>query len=299
MMKRNSILFTLIITVLLIAACSHKSKEQIYAGTLEGTTIQVPALTGGKITHLLVDEGQLVQKDSTIAIIDTEDLQYQIQQLQANLTSLTASEKIAQNNTIQADKDMKYIYEKYMRTKELYQTQASSQQTLDDITNQKEKASSFYFNSTESLKQILGNIKQVNAQISSVQKKIRDAVIKAPSTGTITTKYYEVGEAIPPLGNIVELVNTQVLDVKIYVSVKMLNSLKLGQEVTLRTEGNDKKYKGNIEWVSKVAEFTPKNVLTPETRSSLVYAVKIKVVNPNDELKQGMPVEVKLPNMES
>ncbi len=297
-MTKPLIPFFSVLLILILSACSHKTKELVYSGTLDGVTIQVPALTGGKINQVLVDEGQFIQKDSTIAIIDTEDLHYQLQQLQANQSVLAANEMIAKTNVIQADKDIKYVNEKYTRTQQLYQTQAVSQQAVDDITNQKEKITSVYYNSTENLKQIQGNIKQLDAQIASIQKKLRDSIIKSPSTGTITTLYYQPGEAIPPLGNIVQIVDTRELNVKVYVSVKLLNSLKMGQEVTILTEGDNKEYKGQIQWISTVAEFTPKNVLTPETRSSLVYAVKVKVMNPNVILKQGMPVEVKLPNPE-
>jgi HlyD family secretion protein len=285
-----------LLLLFVLISCSHKTKEQAYAGTLEGITIQVPALIGGKINRILVDEGQLVQKDSTIAIIDTEDQQYQIQQLQANLSSLSANEKISMNNVSQADKDMQYIRDKFQRTYQLYQNNTISQQTLDDISNQKQKIESMYQNSVQNLKQIQGNIKQLSVQVSSLEKKIRDANIKAPSSGIITTLYFHEGEAIQPFGNIVEIVNTGELSFKIYVSVKLLKSLKIGQEVKVRAEGDTNEFKGKIQWISTVAEFTPKNVLTPETRSSLVYAVKIKVLNPEGKLKQGMPVEVRLPN---
>jgi len=47
-----------------------------------------------------------------------------------------------------------------------------------------------------------------------------------------------------------------------------------------------------VSWVSPKAEFTPKTILTPETRTSLVYAVKVTIPNPKRVLKHGMPVEV-------
>ncbi|MSR82421.1 MAG: hypothetical protein EXS58_05775 [Candidatus Latescibacteria bacterium] len=51
---------------------------------------------------------------------------------------------------------------------------------------------------------------------------------------------------------------------------------------------------GQVIWVSERAEFTPKTILTPETRAALVYAVKVLVANPEGVLKHGMPVEVEL-----
>ena len=41
-------------------------------------------------------------------------------------------------------------------------------------------------------------------------------------------------------------------------------------------------------------EITPKNILTPETRTSLVYAVEVTIENKEKVLKHGMPVVITL-----
>ncbi|HEX7809953.1 MAG TPA: HlyD family secretion protein, partial [Thermoanaerobaculia bacterium] len=53
---------------------------------------------------------------------------------------------------------------------------------------------------------------------------------------------------------------------------------------------------GTITWVSSDAEFTPTPIQTREERADLVYAVKIRVANPNGVLKIGMPADVDFPN---
>jgi HlyD family secretion protein len=68
--------------------------------------------------------------------------------------------------------------------------------------------------------------------------------------------------------------------------------VKHGQEVKIRVDGVRETLPGRVSWVSPKAEFTPKTILTPETRTSLVYAVKVTVPNPKRILKHGMPVEV-------
>ncbi|MDO8549754.1 MAG: hypothetical protein Q7S39_06350, partial [Ignavibacteria bacterium] len=53
----------------------------------------------------------------------------------------------------------------------------------------------------------------------------------------------------------------------------------------------DKKYEGYISYISPEAEFTPKNIQTKDERTKLVFAVKIKIPNPNLELKAGLPAD--------
>ena len=52
-------------------------------------------------------------------------------------------------------------------------------------------------------------------------------------------------------------------------------------------------YPGTVTWISAESEFTPKNIQTQDSRSNLVYAVKIAVKN-DGRLKIGGFGEVKL-----
>ncbi|GBD92670.1 putative efflux pump membrane fusion protein [bacterium BMS3Abin05] len=116
----------------------------------------------------------------------------------------------------------------------------------------------------------------------------------APASGVIFSRYFNEGEAIPPLNPIVEIVHVRSLSVKIYISEKMLPHIKYGQKVKVRVDGLSRQFQGIVGWVSPKAEFTPKTIMTPETRTSLVYAVKIRIQNSKGILKDGMPVEVVL-----
>ena len=51
---------------------------------------------------------------------------------------------------------------------------------------------------------------------------------------------------------------------------------------------------GTVSWISSTAEFTPTPVQTRDERADLVYAVKIRVANPDGALKIGMPADVTL-----
>ena len=49
-------------------------------------------------------------------------------------------------------------------------------------------------------------------------------------------------------------------------------------------------FAARVEHINSSAEFTPKEVLTPENREALVYAVRVGIENPDGVLKIGMPV---------
>jgi HlyD family secretion protein len=74
----------------------------------------------------------------------------------------------------------------------------------------------------------------------------------------------------------------------------MLPHIKTGQEVEVHPDGTSDHLPGTISWINSKAEFTPKTILTEETRTSLVYSVKVRIKNDERILKQGMPVTVQL-----
>ena len=51
-------------------------------------------------------------------------------------------------------------------------------------------------------------------------------------------------------------------------------------------------FNATVNYISDQAEFTPRNVQTVQGRSATVYAVKLKVSDPEGKLKLGMPADV-------
>jgi len=290
------LLATLCISVIacqfLVAGCSDKSRSSTYTGVFEGKTVQVPALTGGKIVELLVDTGDEVARGATLVVVDTTELVLQHRQLDASLEELEVQKEISETNLKRSRADLDYVRQRENRMKALYEDQAMPRQSLDDLRNEMQRAQSASEAARQQVRSLEARKKQLEAQVGTIEKKIADAVISAPVEGLVSTLYYEAGEAVPPMQPVLELIHVSELDVKIYIPEKELPNVKPGQEVKIRVDGVKETLSGRVTWISPKAEFTPKNILTPETRTSLVYAVKVTVQNPNRILKHGMPVDV-------
>jgi HlyD family secretion protein len=293
-MRRIYVLSNLIFMAVLLMCSQSTIKHGSFTGLVEGTKIQIPALTGGKIEFLNIDTGEWVEKESVIALIDTLELFFQKNQLQGNLEELDAQEILAKTNLEKSQTDLKYIQEKYRRFSELLKNESVDQQTVDDLQNRLNIAELNSQAARVQFQALSAKKKQLNAQLRLIEKKISDAKITSPLSGIISEKYYDAGEAIPPLNPIAEIIDLQDVWVKIYVGEMLLPEIILGQEVDVLIDGVEKGLTGKIGWISPKAEFTPKTILTPETRTSLVYAVKIYIPNPDQFLKHGMPVEIKL-----
>ena len=291
---KDFILLLMIPAIWVISGCGGNNSENRYTSVLEGTTIQVPALTGGQIVDMLIRTGQQVTKGDQLVKIDSLELFLQHQQLAAAREEVKVQKRIATTALDRAERDLEYVSKKYTRIEKLYHTNSVSKQDYDDVANQLSKVQTARETSAENLQTLTARLKQIDAQLALTRKKLNDTIILAPVSGIITTRYHEPGEAVAPLRPVVEIMDITRLEAKIYIAESMLPHVRQGQEVTLDIDGSDHSFTGRVSWISPRAEFTPKTILTPDTRTSLVYAVEIDINNPDGIMKDGMPVVITL-----
>ncbi len=285
------VLFAFLVGVM---GCQRGKTIQRFTTVVEGKSVDVPALIGGKLLEVRVETGETVRAGQVVALVDTMDLSLQREQLNAALAEVEARQHILETQFQRARADLAYARQRLQRTEALFKENTVPQQTLDDARNQYQRVASAFQAAKQQLATVNATRKKVQAQLRQLEKKLNDAWIVSPLAGIVSTQYVESGEAVPPLAPVVEVTNLDTVWVKIFVSESMLAKIHPGQTATIYVDGTDQTQTGTVVWISPKAEFTPKNILTPETRTSLVYAVKINIPNPEGILKIGMPVEVAL-----
>jgi HlyD family secretion protein len=291
---KNSRAFALL-AILLLMGCGNGNNSNFHASAIvEGTSVKVSAQTGGYLQQVLVEEGQVVQVGQAIAVVDTEKLGYQLEQVEANLQDLRTQRRIAAANVQRAREDFEYAKTKYNRFRDLFQKNAATQQALDDAKNAYDRVSTVRESSEQTLESFGSKEKGLEAQAKLLRRQISDAVVKAPISGTVTTRYFDAGETIAPNAPLAEIIDLCRMWAKVYVSETLLSKIKIGQSTQVQIDGAAQTLGGVVAWISAKSEFTPKNILTEESRTALVYAVKINIDNPDGVLKHGMPVSITL-----
>jgi HlyD family secretion protein len=132
------------------------------------------------------------------------------------------------------------------------------------------------------------------AQIGQFDERIRKTQVTNPAAGTVLVTYARQGEVVQPGQPLYKIADLTAVDVRAYVTETQLASVRIGQQarVTLDAGDQSQTLDGSVSWVATQAEFTPTPIQTRDERADLVYAVKIRVANPNGVLKIGMPVDV-------
>ena len=90
---------------------------------------------------------------------------------------------------------------------------------------------------------------------------------------------------------IVEGENDYEVTLTVYVPEAELGRVSLGQNAEVNVDAYDERFPGEVVHIASQAEFTPKNVQTQEERVHMVFAVKIRLDNPEHLLKPGMPAD--------
>jgi HlyD family secretion protein len=139
------------------------------------------------------------------------------------------------------------------------------------------------------------NVRRDEATLSVAQAQLGYTTLLSPQAGIVLRKHAEPGEIIAAGTPVVTIADLGNIWVKIYIPEPDLGRVKLGQEAEVTTDSyRGKVYRGRVIFINSEAEFTPKNIHTPEERVKLVFAVKVGLENPNQELKPGMPADVRI-----
>ncbi len=290
--------------LLVSAACSTDDGSTVSAtGTLEATDVRVSSQVAGTISEVLVDEGTLVARGDTVATIDSTEWNYQWNQAEANLRAAEAQLRLAlegprREDLRQAEASFENARNDLARMEELFRSHTVTEKQLEDArtrftvaeqTLEKLKSGS----RREEIQLARARRDQAAAQAASMKKRLADCVILAPTTGTVTNRLVEPGEYVGPGSTVVVIANLESLDLKVYVPEMTVPRLQLGMRAAVTIDAFESRtFDGEVAYISPQAEFTPKNIQTQEERTKLVFAVKIRVENPDAVLKAGIPADV-------
>lgn len=135
----------------------------------------------------------------------------------------------------------------------------------------------------------------LTARIAQIQTQIDDARATAPFDGVVLVKSAEEDEIVAAGSSVVTLGDLAHPWVRGYIAETQLGRVKLGMPVEVTTDSYPNKiYRGRVSFIASQAEFTPKQIETPQERVKLVYRIKVDIANPEQELKLNMPVDAAL-----
>ncbi|HXV68954.1 MAG TPA: efflux RND transporter periplasmic adaptor subunit [Nitrospira sp.] len=134
---------------------------------------------------------------------------------------------------------------------------------------------------------------QAYAVLDEAESIFKDLTITAPTNGTVTARMVDVGEVVAAGAPLLEVVDLDHLYLKVYVPEVQIGKVRLDLPARIFTDAfPEQPFDATVRYIASKAEFTPKEVQTPDERVKLVYAVKLYLnENPDHRLTPGLPAD--------
>ena len=217
------------------------------------------------VSEILVQEGDRVQAGQLLARLHTQRLQAAWERARAEAVAAEAEAHAAQLS--------------YERIKAMAARKLASKEEADEADAKYQAASA--------------HVTAAEAVVAEAGQALKDAQLYAPANGIIRDRIVEPGDFVTPQTPVLTLALLDPVWVRTYLPETYLGKVKPGAPAHISTDSfPDKIYQGWVGYISPTAEFTPKNVETPDLRTRLVYQVRVHICNPQYELRLGMPATV-------
>jgi len=241
--------------------------ELVLFGNVDIREVHVAFNGSEHVSEMLVDEGDRVKAGQLLARLQTDRLQAALARARANVAAARADARSARLN--------------YNRIESLAKRKLVSKADADVAEANNNAAAA--------------RVKSFEASVTEAAQALKDANLYAPVDGVIRERLVQTGDFVTPQSPVYTLAMTDPVWVRAYLPEPDLGRVKPGSHAEITTDSYPNKvYAGWVGAISPTAEFTPKNVETPDLRTRLVYQVRVLVCNPQEELRLGMPATVRI-----
>ena len=294
-------------------------------GRIEAVEIDVAAKIPGRLAEILVREGDVVQSGQVVARMDTQGLDAQRAEAEANLAKsasaiITAQSQVAQRRServaalavvTQRRAELTVAGKRLARSRTLSSEGAAAVQDYDDdLASQQGSAAAVAVALAQvaaaeaaivtAETQVVGahaSVDAARATITRIEADIEDSALKSPRDGRVQYRVAQAAEVIAAGGKVLNLVDLSDVYMTFFLPDAAVGKVALGSEVRLVLDAAPQwVIPAKVSFVADVAQFTPKSVETASERQKLMFRVRAQL---DPELLRKFSREVKtgLPGM--
>ncbi|MBI3882491.1 MAG: efflux RND transporter periplasmic adaptor subunit [Verrucomicrobia bacterium] len=291
----------------LLAACDWKpfaQRETLPSGTIETDEAHVASRYGGRVEKIFAQEGDSLATGQSIVQLDAAELRARREQMAALLAELEAGPRKEEIAAAKADweaisAELELAHADRKRSDELLARKTISE-TEHDRAVSRANALEKNVAAAKARHDLLlagtrpERLAQARAQLAETDAQLREMTIAAPTNCVLEVLSVKPGDVLAPNREVATLLLTNHLWVRVFVPQSALGAIKLGDAAGVRADAfPGREFAGAVEQIGRAAEFTPRNVQTAAERIQQVFAVKVRMENPDGQLRAGMSVEVK------
>ena len=282
--------FALGLSALLATAGCRKDRDPsliVASGHVEATDVRLSTKVPGRLQSFAPQEGDVVKAGQELARVDTTDIELALRQARAERDQAAAELRLKLTGARKEDiaeleaqlastaADLAGAQRDLDRMQGLLDRGSGTTKTRDDAQTRRDMVAARLQAQREALARLRAGFREeekaaaqarlgaVEARIAQLQQQLTDAVVASPLDGIVTEKVAEPGELLQVGSALCVITNLADAWLTVYVAEPDIARLRLGQQAEIVTDDGQSRT-GKLTFIASQAEFTPKNVPTPD-----------------------------------
>ena len=258
--------FGLVPVELMELESSRLEERSGFVGTLDAQQgVVLKPETDGQVVQVFVDSGDVVSAGTPILRLSPDRNQAEVDTAIAN-TSITraalanaeAQVRTAEAEAVRAEAEVALQEEEIKRVQYLVEEGAESQQQLDVVERNRERAIAALNASTERVQSAQAEVQEAEAaltqsqsRVAVVQSDLQDTLVTAPISGVVGDMVAKQGDYVESGDALTSITQNQTLDLSLSVPIEYRDQLSLGLPVEIsRFPGDDQGVRGRVSFIS-------------------------------------------------
>ncbi|MDP1634880.1 MAG: efflux RND transporter periplasmic adaptor subunit, partial [Gallionellaceae bacterium] len=279
--------------------------EKIQTGTLSSEVFGVglvearhsytvsPVMTG-RISKLLVDQGDQVKAGQVVAELDPIDLNDKLGSSRLVAERAGHSIKIAEAQLVQAQSQGKTISASHKRYSELQAQGFVSQELLDAKLNEKTAALATLDAATASLAAAKRDQSKAQSDVAGINKLREQTRLISPVSGIVTARLVEQGAIVVPGQVVIQVIAPNDIWIKTRIDQKQAGMIRAGQKTAIVLRSHPQtSVSGVVERVDLTSDAVTEerivNVAAPEIHASIGEYAEVTIKLPVLEKTRSIP----------
>jgi HlyD family secretion protein len=297
---------------------AHGAEPASLQGVVELEETPIGFELAGRLTELLVKEGDVVEAGALLARIDDG-----LEQSSRHVRLSEAEVAKEQAGAVKAGARGEELSSLGSRvaaaraTEDLLRKQAERERTLlakgviaaaalDDIEGQLARATAEREALEHNLKLLRQGARREDVSVANARARAAAAAVelndarlvrhelRSPIQGTVLDVNFEQGEVVGAASPVVTLADTHHPYVDVFVPQAEISRVTVKQAAHVMVDALAGELRGEVEHISRRTEFTPRYLFSERERSTLVVRVRVRVEDPQEQLRAGVPAFVRL-----
>jgi HlyD family secretion protein len=269
--------------------------EVFGVGLVEGrhSYIVSPVMTG-RISKLLVDQGDQVKAGQVVAELDPIDLAEKLAASQWVSERTASSIKVAEAQLVQAQSQVRTLSASYKRYSELQTQGFVSPELLDVKLNEKIAASAILDAATASLVAAKRDQSKAQSDAAGVGKLREQTRLISPVNGIVTARPVDPGAIVVPGQAVIQLTAPDDLWIKTRIDQKQAGMIRAGQKTAIVLRSHPQtSVSGVVERVDLISDAVTEerivNVAAPGINASIGEQAEVTITLPVQENVRSIP----------